>query len=252
MAGQRIVARFRRQLEGLAEEFTVVAWDMPGCGESADPPEHFQVRDYVGCLATFIEALGLERPHVLGLSFGSGLALELYRAHPDLPQSLILASAYAGWAGSLPPDVAEARRQRMARMIELPPEAWAREWLPTLLTDSAPAEVVDALVAILSDFHPAGQRTPAALRLCRARCARGPAAHCGADAVGLWRQRQALSAQRGRGPARSHPWVTARRALGSRPHGRHGGTRPLQRRGAAVPALSPDLSRQQRSGRCSG
>lgn len=97
------------QLDGLSSEFTVVAWDVPGCGGSSDPPQHFRTRDYAECLAAFIDALGLERPHVLGLSFGSGLALELYRWHPDIPKTLILASAYAGWAGSLP-----ARSSRIA------------------------------------------------------------------------------------------------------------------------------------------
>ena len=149
---------WRRQLEGLADEFTVVAWDMPGCGESADPPERFRTRDYADCLAAFIEALGLGQPHVLGLSFGSGLALELYRWHPAIPRTLILASAYAGWAGSLPPEVAEQRKQGMLQRIELPPEEFAREFLPSLLADSAPAELIEEVRAILLDFHPAGQR----------------------------------------------------------------------------------------------
>jgi len=149
---------WRRQLDGLADEFTVVAWDMPGCGGSGDPPEDFRTRDYADCLAAFIEALGLERPHVLGLSFGSGLALELYRWHPSIPRTLILASAYAGWAGSLPPDVADQRKQGMLRRIELPPEEFAREFLPSLLADSAPTELVEEVRAILLDFHPAGQR----------------------------------------------------------------------------------------------
>ena len=131
---------------------------MPGCGGSADPPEHFRTRDYADCLAAFIEALGLEQPHVLGLSFGSGLALELYRWHPMVPRTLILASAYAGWAGSLPPEVAEQRKLGMLRRIELPPEEFAREFLPSLLADSAPAELIEEVRAILSDFHPAGQR----------------------------------------------------------------------------------------------
>jgi len=131
---------------------------MPGCGGSADPPEHFRTRDYADCLAAFIGALGLEHPHVLGLSFGSGLALELYRWHPTIPRTLILASAYAGWAGSLPPEVVEQRKQQILRLIELPPEQFAREFIPTLLTDSASAELVDEVRAILSDFHPAGQR----------------------------------------------------------------------------------------------
>ena len=149
---------WRRQLDGLSDEFTVVAWDMPGCGGSADPPEHFRTRDYADCLAAFIKALGLQQPHLLGLSFGSGLALEFYRWHPSIPRTLILASAYAGWAGSLPPEVAEQRMQQMLRRIELPPEGFAGEFLPSLLTDSAPQELVDEVMAILSDFHPAGQR----------------------------------------------------------------------------------------------
>jgi pimeloyl-ACP methyl ester carboxylesterase len=149
---------WRRQLDGLSDEFTVVAWDMPGCGQSADPPERFRTRDYADCLAAFMGALGLERPHVLGLSFGSGLALELYRWHPTIPRTLILASAYAGWAGSLPPEVAEQRKQGMLRRVELSPEQFASEFLPTLLSDSAPRELVEEVRAILSDFHPAGQR----------------------------------------------------------------------------------------------
>jgi pimeloyl-ACP methyl ester carboxylesterase len=150
---------FRQQLEQLSDQFTVIACDMPGCGQSSDPPQDFRIRDYVACLAGLMAALGLEQTHVLGLSFGTGLALELYRAHPELVRSLILVSAYAGWVGSLPPEVAAQRKQRMLQMIELAPDAWAREWLPTLLTDSAPPEVLEELKAILMDFHPAGQRT---------------------------------------------------------------------------------------------
>jgi len=130
---------------------------MPGCGQSSDPPEQFRTRDYADCLAAFIEALALTRPHVLGLSFGSGLALELFRWHPTIPRTLILASAYAGWAGSLPAEVAEQRKRQMLRRVALPADQFAHEWIPSLLTESAPAALVEELTAILSDFHPAGQ-----------------------------------------------------------------------------------------------
>ena len=59
----------------------MVAWDAPGCGRSSDPPEAFRMPEYADCLAAFVDALGLERPHVLGLSLGGALALELYRRH---------------------------------------------------------------------------------------------------------------------------------------------------------------------------
>ena len=43
-------------------------------------------------------------------------------------------------------------------MIELPPDAWAEQWLPTLLTAGAPPEARAELKAILAEFHPEGQR----------------------------------------------------------------------------------------------
>jgi hypothetical protein len=45
----------------------------------------------------------------------------------------------------------------IAMMIKLWSEA--REWLATLLSDSARPELVEELKAILADFHPAGQHT---------------------------------------------------------------------------------------------
>ena len=149
---------WRRQLEELSDEFTVVAWDAPGCGQSSDPPETFRLPEYAGCLAAFVDALGLERPHLLGLSFGAGLALEFYRYHPTFPRTLILASAYAGWTGSLPADVVEQRLQQVLREADLPPDQVVPGYIPGLFTASAPAELIDEMVAIMSEFHPAGVR----------------------------------------------------------------------------------------------
>lgn len=52
---------WRLQLEGLADEFTVIAWDTAGCGQSWDPPEDFRLPDYADAAAGFIRALGLVR-----------------------------------------------------------------------------------------------------------------------------------------------------------------------------------------------
>jgi pimeloyl-ACP methyl ester carboxylesterase len=90
---------WRRQIDELSDEFMVVAWDAPGCGRSSDPPATFRFPDYADCLAAFVDALGLGRPHVAGLSFGGALALELYRRHPTIPMSLVLACARIGLCG---------------------------------------------------------------------------------------------------------------------------------------------------------
>jgi pimeloyl-ACP methyl ester carboxylesterase len=152
---------WRPQLEALSDEFDVVAWDAPGCGASSDPPEGFGLDGYADSLAGLIDELGLGRSHVAGLSFGAGLALELYRRQPRLVRSLVLASAYAGWAGSLPADVVEERLRSVERQADRPPDEVVAEWLPTLFAGSVSQELVDETAAIMRDFHPAGMRTMA-------------------------------------------------------------------------------------------
>src|SRR5205807_3689119 len=63
---------WRRQLE-LADGYTFVAWDAPGCGESSKPPASFRMPDYADVLAEFIGRLDLDKPHLVGNSFGGTL-----------------------------------------------------------------------------------------------------------------------------------------------------------------------------------
>ena len=98
----------------------MIAWDGPGTGRSDDPPESFDMAGFADRLAEFIDELELGRPHVAGLSFGGALALELYRRHPEIPRTLILVSAYAGWAGSLPPEVVDRRLNQVLDLADLP------------------------------------------------------------------------------------------------------------------------------------
>jgi len=152
---------WRPQLDALSDEWTVVAWDAPGCGRSSDPPDTFRLPEYADILAAVVVALGLERPHVLGLSLGGALALELCRRHPRVPKTLVLASAYAGWAGSLPAEVVEQRLGQALREADLPPGQFVTGWIPGLLSGSAPPELRDEVVTMMSEFHPAGYRAMA-------------------------------------------------------------------------------------------
>jgi pimeloyl-ACP methyl ester carboxylesterase len=152
---------WRLQLDELSAEFTAIAWDAPGCGSSSNPPESFSLPDFADCLAALIERLDLGRPHVIGLSFGGGLALELYRRHPGRVRTLVLASAYAGWAGSLPAAVVDQRLQRALRDAERPAKEVAREFAAEMFAGPVPAEIADELVQVMSEFHPAGLRAMA-------------------------------------------------------------------------------------------
>lgn len=152
---------WRRQLDELRAEFTVVAWDAPGTGGSSDPPEGFGLAGYADCLAGFIDALGLERPNVVGLSFGGILALALCHRHPAVPETLILASAYAGRGGSLPADVAEARLRQALVLADLSPDEFVHALLPTMFSPATPADTVAAFRLSMLEFHPVGFRAMA-------------------------------------------------------------------------------------------
>ncbi len=150
---------WRIQLEGLSDEFTVLAWDAPGCGASSDPSPTFRIPDYADCVAAWMAGTGFKRAHIVGLSFGSCVAIEFARRHSEAARSLTLASAYAGWAGSLPPDVVEQRLQGALTDINRPPEEVAREFVPSLLTPNAPEALVNELLEITADFRQSGART---------------------------------------------------------------------------------------------
>jgi pimeloyl-ACP methyl ester carboxylesterase len=152
---------WRHQLDGLSDEFTVIAWDAPGAGRSSDPPERFGLDGYADCLAGFVTALELEEPCVVGLSFGGIVALALQRRHATLAGRLVLASAYAGWAGSLPPEVAEQRLRQALLLAGKSPDQFAATLMPTMFSSAVPPDTVDAFEASVRAFHPPGFRAMA-------------------------------------------------------------------------------------------
>ena len=144
---------WRPQLDALADEFTVVAWDEPGAGRSSDVPGDFALADYAACLATLIDALALAAVHVAGLSWGGTVVLELYRRHPELVATLLLIDTYAGWKGSLPKEEVRARLAGVREMLEAPPEAFDPT-LPGLFANGPPAEFVPLLEQIDASVRP--------------------------------------------------------------------------------------------------
>ena len=149
---------WRLQLEGLADGFRVLAWDAPACGRSDDPPATWRMAQFADCAAGWLRAIGVARCHLLGLSWGSTIALELYRRHRAMPASLILASAYAGWAGSLPPEEIAARLHGALAAGALPAEEFAEGWRATL--GPGVGGIASELVAMwrqnAGSRHPAG------------------------------------------------------------------------------------------------
>lgn len=155
------VATWRPQLDGLADGFDVIAWDLPGAGGSDDIPESFGMGGFADALAGFVDALGLDRPHMVGLSFGGVTLIEFCRRHQDLASTITLVGAYAGWAGSLPAVEVQRRLDQAVELSGLAPDKLVEELLPTMFSPSAPADVVAEFADSLARFHPAGLRAMA-------------------------------------------------------------------------------------------
>jgi proline-specific peptidase len=103
-------------LEGLAAARSVVFFDQLGCGRSDRPDDRslWRIERFVAEVDAVRRALGLERIHLLGHSWGGWLAIEYVLSRPQGVVSLILASTSA----SLPQFVAETARLKAG----LPPE----------------------------------------------------------------------------------------------------------------------------------
>jgi pimeloyl-ACP methyl ester carboxylesterase len=125
-------------LPELSRDHTVIAWDAPGFGQSSDIDGTWRAAQFADALAAFIAALGIERPHLVGHSFGTMVALSLFQRHPAVPASLVLIGGYAGWAGSLPPEEVARRLEMFLGMADLG-DAFDPKSYPGLFTDLIPA-----------------------------------------------------------------------------------------------------------------
>ena len=149
------------QIDSLSDEFTVIAWDAPGAGASSDPPEDFGMDAYADCFAGLLRALGIERAHLAGLSFGGALLLAAFHRHRGLASSLTLVSGYAGWVGSLGKEEADRRLARSLEASRLMPDEFVAAMAPSMVSPSADVERVAPFVDSVRAFRPTGFRAMA-------------------------------------------------------------------------------------------
>jgi len=85
---------YLKPLEALGTDRTVVRYDQLGGGKSSDLSDTtmFTIPHFVAELDSLRSHLGYDRVDLLGHSWGTILALEYYRAHPEHVVSMVLAS----------------------------------------------------------------------------------------------------------------------------------------------------------------
>jgi len=86
---------YLKPLEALGSDRPVIRYDQLGSGKSdrVSDTTMFTIPHFVRELDSLRSALGYDRVHIVGHSWGTILGLEYYRAHPEHVASLTLASA---------------------------------------------------------------------------------------------------------------------------------------------------------------
>jgi pimeloyl-ACP methyl ester carboxylesterase len=124
-------------VEALARTRRVIVFDNRGMGYSTSSDRDYSIERFAADTHALLEALHIDRAHVLGWSMGSFIAQELALRHPEQVAKLILLSASCGGTDAIWPDEAVWRRlvdlsgtleERIRRMFEnLFPADWLRE-----------------------------------------------------------------------------------------------------------------------------
>jgi pimeloyl-ACP methyl ester carboxylesterase len=87
---------WRRNIPVLARELRVIAYDFRGNGNSDDPPGSVTISTFVDDTVALLDALGVDRAHVYGQSFGGMVAQEMALTRPDRVRTLILGCTHPG------------------------------------------------------------------------------------------------------------------------------------------------------------
>src|SRR5450631_4842677 len=92
-------AMWQGQIAALSKHHKLVLWDMRGHGQSdyPDNPAAYSEALTVADIAALLDAVGVERAIIGGLSLGGYMSLAFYRAHPERVRALLIIDTGPGF-----------------------------------------------------------------------------------------------------------------------------------------------------------
>jgi len=113
-------AAWFRQVPVLAERHRVLTVDNRGCGGSGDAPgAPYTVEQMTGDCLAVLDAAGVDRAHVVGISMGGLMAQELAMSYPERLRSLSLLTTHPGMRdGVVPQEVLDFLAARAGMPVQ--------------------------------------------------------------------------------------------------------------------------------------
>ncbi len=115
---------WRHWLEGLAQHHLLVRYDERGCGLSQWDVEDFSFEAWIRDLETVVDALGLERFPLIGISQGGPVAIAYAVRHPDRVSHLVLYGTYVLGGMKWGSEEYHQERDTLLKLAEL---GWGRD-----------------------------------------------------------------------------------------------------------------------------
>jgi pimeloyl-ACP methyl ester carboxylesterase/DNA-binding CsgD family transcriptional regulator len=115
---------WRHWWEELGREHRVVRYDERGCGLSDREPARLTLDAFVGDLAAVVDAAGLERFALLGVSQGGAAAISYAVGHPERVSHLVICGGYA--RGRMRRDLSAEQRAEFELLEGIVRVGWGR------------------------------------------------------------------------------------------------------------------------------
>jgi len=125
----------------LAAHYRTIAFDNRGVGRSDCPPGPYSIPVMASDAAAVLDAAGVARAHVLGLSMGGMIAQEFALQYPARVLSLILGCTAAGGPNAVRAEAAATQTLKMRATLTR--EEAEQAFLPFLYDDHTPRERVE-------------------------------------------------------------------------------------------------------------